>query len=82
MERIKNQPFAHDIQDETLDRKLKDEIWEGDPMANSYKQKRSARNPNSKPVYKGLAPKPNQFNIPPDIDGMASIEETYSKTKF
>ena len=40
LERIKNQPFACDIQDETLDWKLKDEIQEGDPMANSEKKVR------------------------------------------
>ncbi|KAM3601983.1 uncharacterized protein V6R79_022271 [Siganus canaliculatus] len=61
-------PLARHFDDEDLDRMLREQEREGDPMAAMLRRKKD-RNTNSttkaKPRYKGPAPPPNRFNILP-----------------
>ncbi|XP_023144256.1 BUD13 homolog [Amphiprion ocellaris] len=59
-------PLARHYDDEDLDRMLREQEREGDPMAAMLRRKKD-RNPKAqeKPRYKGPAPPPNRFNIPP-----------------
>lgn len=60
-------PFARYIDDEDLDRMLREQEREGDPMANFIKKSKAKENKNKKekPRYSGPAPPPNRFNIWP-----------------
>lgn len=60
-------PFARYIDDEDLDRMLREQEREGDPMANFIKKNKAKENKNKKekPRYSGPAPPPNRFNIWP-----------------
>ncbi|XP_040906753.1 BUD13 homolog isoform X2 [Toxotes jaculatrix] len=59
-------PLARHRDDEDLDRMLREQEREGDPMAAMLRRKkeRSAKT-QEKPRYKGPAPPPNRFNILP-----------------
>lgn len=59
-------PLARHCDDEDLDRMLREQEREGDPMAAMLRRKkdRSAKT-QEKPRYKGPAPPPNRFNILP-----------------
>ncbi|XP_041656529.1 BUD13 homolog [Cheilinus undulatus] len=59
-------PLARHCDDEDLDRMLREQEREGDPMAAMLRRKKD-RNPKAqaKPRYKGPAPPPNRFNILP-----------------
>ncbi|KAG8008600.1 BUD13-like protein [Nibea albiflora] len=59
-------PLARHRDDEDLDRMLREQEREGDPMAAMLRRKKD-RNPKTqaKPQYKGPAPPPNRFNILP-----------------
>ncbi|CAM9326201.1 unnamed protein product [Chrysoparadoxa australica] len=86
LEGIKDQPFART--QEHLDVGLKEEIRADDPMA-AYMAKKQAKKVKKlgkplKPVYKGPAPKPNRFRIPPGyrwdgVDRGNNWEETRIK---
>ncbi|XP_077749759.1 BUD13 homolog isoform X1 [Canis aureus] len=60
-------PLARYIDDEDLDRMLREQEREGDPMANFIKKNKAKENKNKKvrPRYTGPAPPPNRFNIWP-----------------
>ncbi|XP_058519863.1 BUD13 homolog [Ochotona princeps] len=60
-------PLARYIDDEDLDRMLREQEREGDPMANFIKKSKAKENKNKKvrPRYNGPAPPPNRFNIWP-----------------
>ncbi|XP_055516710.1 LOW QUALITY PROTEIN: BUD13 homolog [Leucoraja erinacea] len=60
-------PLARHIDDEDLDRHLREKERDGDPMAGLIKKKKEkeAKNKNEKPRYKGPAPPPNRFNLYP-----------------
>nr|KAF6464147.1 BUD13-like protein [Rousettus aegyptiacus] len=60
-------PLARYIDDEDLDRMLREQEREGDPMANFIKKSKAKENKNKKvrPRYTGPAPPPNRFNIWP-----------------
>ncbi|KAL0626838.1 BUD13-like protein [Plecturocebus cupreus] len=60
-------PLARYIDDEDLDRMLREQEREGDPMANFIKNNKAKENKNKKvrPRYSGPAPPPNRFNIWP-----------------
>ncbi|XP_066101382.1 BUD13 homolog isoform X2 [Saccopteryx bilineata] len=60
-------PLARYIDDEDLDRMLREQEREGDPMANFIKKNKAKENKNKKarPRYSGPAPPPNRFNIWP-----------------
>ncbi|XP_014443868.1 BUD13 homolog isoform X2 [Tupaia chinensis] len=60
-------PLARYIDDEDLDRMLREQEREGDPMANFIKKNKTKENKNKKvrPRYSGPAPPPNRFNIWP-----------------
>nr|XP_015097698.1 BUD13 homolog isoform X5 [Vicugna pacos] len=60
-------PLARYIDDEDLDRMLREQEREGDPMANLIKKSKAKENKNKKvrPRYSGPAPPPNRFNIWP-----------------
>ncbi|XP_008054098.1 BUD13 homolog isoform X2 [Carlito syrichta] len=60
-------PLARYIDDEDLDRMLREQEREGDPMANFIKKNKAKENKNKKvrPRYNGPAPPPNRFNIWP-----------------
>ncbi|KAM4828430.1 BUD13 homolog [Thomomys bottae] len=60
-------PLARYIDDEDLDRMLREQEREGDPMANFIKKKKAKESKNKKerPRYNGPAPPPNRFNIWP-----------------
>ncbi|XP_040832923.1 BUD13 homolog isoform X6 [Ochotona curzoniae] len=60
-------PLARYIDDEDLDRMLREQEREGDPMANFIKKSKAKENKNKKvrPRYSGPAPPPNRFNIWP-----------------
>ncbi|XP_057606956.1 BUD13 homolog isoform X2 [Hippopotamus amphibius kiboko] len=60
-------PLARYIDDEDLDRMLREQEREGDPMANFIKRNKAKENKNKKvrPRYNGPAPPPNRFNIWP-----------------
>uniref|UniRef100_H0VR13 BUD13 homolog n=1 Tax=Cavia porcellus TaxID=10141 RepID=H0VR13_CAVPO len=60
-------PLARYIDDEDLDRMLREQEREGDPMANFIKKNKAKENKNKRvrPRYNGPAPPPNRFNIWP-----------------
>ncbi|XP_076836372.1 BUD13 homolog isoform X2 [Brachyhypopomus gauderio] len=62
-------PLARHIDDEDLDRMLREQEREGDPMAALLRKKKekSSRNKGvkEKPRYKGPPPPPNRFNLMP-----------------
>ncbi|XP_075402746.1 BUD13 homolog isoform X2 [Tenrec ecaudatus] len=60
-------PLARYIDDEDLDRMLREQERDGDPMANFIKKNKAKENKNKKvrPRYSGPAPPPNRFNIWP-----------------
>ncbi|XP_019941671.2 BUD13 homolog [Paralichthys olivaceus] len=59
-------PLARHHDDEDLDRLLREQEREGDPMAAMLRRKKArTTNMQAKPQYKGPAPPPNRFNIPP-----------------
>ncbi|KAM5316399.1 BUD13 homolog [Glossophaga mutica] len=60
-------PLARYIDDEDLDRMLREQEREGDPMANFIKKNKAKENKNKKvrPRYSGPSPPPNRFNIWP-----------------
>lgn len=60
-------PLARYIDDEDLDRMLREQEREGDPMASFIKKSKAKENKNKKvrPRYSGPAPPPNRFNIWP-----------------
>ncbi|XP_053449525.1 BUD13 homolog isoform X2 [Nycticebus coucang] len=60
-------PLARYIDDEDLDRMLREQEREGDPMAEFIKKNKAKENKNKKvrPRYSGPAPPPNRFNIWP-----------------
>ncbi|XP_016060231.1 PREDICTED: BUD13 homolog isoform X2 [Miniopterus natalensis] len=60
-------PLARYIDDEDLDRMLREQEREGDPMANFIKRNKAKESKNKKerPRYSGPAPPPNRFNIWP-----------------
>ncbi|XP_012710696.2 BUD13 homolog [Fundulus heteroclitus] len=59
-------PLARHRDDEDLDRMLREQEREGDPMAAMLRRKKE-RNPNAqvKPRYQGPLPPPNRFNLQP-----------------
>uniref|UniRef100_A0A250Y3E7 BUD13 homolog n=1 Tax=Castor canadensis TaxID=51338 RepID=A0A250Y3E7_CASCN len=60
-------PLARYIDDEDLDRMLREQEREGDPMASFIKKNKAKEDKNKKvrPRYNGPAPPPNRFNIWP-----------------
>ncbi|XP_023656191.2 BUD13 homolog [Paramormyrops kingsleyae] len=64
-----DKPLARHIDDEDLDRMLRDQEREGDPMAAMLRKKKEKdsqrKGVKEKPRYKGPAPPPNRFNIMP-----------------
>ncbi|XP_019503033.1 PREDICTED: BUD13 homolog isoform X2 [Hipposideros armiger] len=60
-------PLARYIDDEDLDRMLREQEREGDPMANFIRKNKAKENKSKKvrPRYTGVAPPPNRFNIWP-----------------
>ncbi|XP_029812128.1 BUD13 homolog isoform X2 [Suricata suricatta] len=60
-------PLARYIDDEDLDRMLREQEREGDPMASFIKKSKAKEDKNKKarPRYSGPAPPPNRFNIWP-----------------
>ncbi|XP_043532366.1 BUD13 homolog isoform X3 [Chiloscyllium plagiosum] len=60
-------PLARHIDDEDLDRFLREKLRDGDPMAGllGKKKEKEAKNKNARPVYSGPAPPPNRFNLQP-----------------
>ncbi|XP_040339032.1 BUD13 homolog isoform X2 [Herpailurus yagouaroundi] len=74
-------PLARYIDDEDLDRMLREQEREGDPMANFIKKNKAKENKNKKvrPRYSGPAPPPNRFNIWPGYrwDGVDSLSGAF-----
>ncbi|KAM9333388.1 BUD13 homolog [Pholidichthys leucotaenia] len=59
-------PLARHYDDEDLDRMLREQEREGDPMAAMLRQKKSRSiKTQERPHYKGPAPPPNRFSIQP-----------------
>ncbi|CAJ1063962.1 BUD13 homolog [Xyrichtys novacula] len=58
-------PLARHCDDEDLDRMLREQEREGDPMAAMLRRKKDHNTKAEKPQYKGPAPPPNRFNILP-----------------
>ncbi|XP_071316510.1 BUD13 homolog [Trachinotus anak] len=59
-------PLARHYDDEDLDRMLREQEREGDPMAAMLRRKKArSTKTQEKPRYKGPAPPPNRFNILP-----------------
>lgn len=62
-------PLARHIDDEDLDRMLREQEREGDPMAAMLRRKKEknakSKGIKDKPIYKGPLPPPNRFNIMP-----------------
>ncbi|XP_076025254.1 BUD13 homolog [Genypterus blacodes] len=62
-------PLARHRDDEDLDRMLREQEREGDPMAAMLRRKKDrsskAQGGKVKPQYKGPLPPPNRFNLPP-----------------
>ncbi|XP_006833911.1 PREDICTED: BUD13 homolog [Chrysochloris asiatica] len=60
-------PLARYIDDEDLDKMLREQERDGDPMANFIKKNKAKENKKKKvrPRYSGPAPPPNRFNIWP-----------------
>ncbi|XP_034462260.1 BUD13 homolog [Hippoglossus hippoglossus] len=61
-----HKPLARHSDDKDLDRMLREQERDGDPMAAMLRRKkvRSTNTP-AKPQYKGPPPPPNRFNLPP-----------------
>eukprot|EP01038_Epipyxis_sp_PR26KG_P007379 gene7379-10051_t len=73
---IADEPFARYIDDPKIDTMRKNELRDGDPMAQFFMQKSekleaakesntSSKQVNKKPLYKGPIPTPNRFGIRP-----------------
>lgn len=64
-----HKPLARHIDDEDLDRMLREQEREGDPMAALLRKKKAKESKlkgiKEKPRYRGPAPPPNRFNIMP-----------------
>lgn len=62
-------PLARHIDDEDLDRMLREQERDGDPMAAMLRKKKEKNNQlkgiKEKPRYKGPPPPPNRFNLMP-----------------
>ncbi|XP_051533192.1 BUD13 homolog [Myxocyprinus asiaticus] len=62
-------PLARHIDDEDLDRMLREKERDGDPMANMLRKKKEKnaklKGIKEKPCYRGPPPPPNRFNIMP-----------------
>ncbi|KAJ7997504.1 hypothetical protein DPEC_G00229710 [Dallia pectoralis] len=62
-------PLARSRDDQDLDKMLREQEREGDPMLAMMRRKKERDNKlrgvKAKPCYKGPAPPPNRFNIPP-----------------
>ncbi|KAI7796074.1 hypothetical protein IRJ41_013446 [Triplophysa rosa] len=62
-------PLARHIDDEDLDRMLREQEREGDPMAAMLRRKKEknaqSKGIKEKPTYKGPLPPPNRFNLMP-----------------
>ncbi|XP_048023431.1 BUD13 homolog [Megalobrama amblycephala] len=62
-------PLARHIDDEDLDRMLREQERDGDPMAAMLRKKKDKnaklKGSNEKPRYKGPPPPPNRFNLMP-----------------
>ncbi|NXW57079.1 BUD13 protein, partial [Eurystomus gularis] len=60
-------PLARYIDDQDLDRMLREQEREGDPMADLIKKRKAkeSKEKKEKPRYNGPAPPPNRFNIWP-----------------
>ncbi|KAG2470002.1 BUD13 protein, partial [Polypterus senegalus] len=62
-------PLARHIDDEDLDKMLREQEREGDPMAGLLRKKKEKENQKmgikERPKYKGPAPPPNRYNIQP-----------------
>ncbi|KAK6305835.1 hypothetical protein J4Q44_G00246150 [Coregonus suidteri] len=67
--RESQKPLARSCDDQDLDRMLREKEREGDPMLAMMRRKKDRDNKlrgvKEKPRYKGPAPPPNRFNIPP-----------------
>lgn len=67
--RESQKPLARSCDDQDLDRMLREQEREGDPMLAMMRRKKDRDNKlrgvKEKPRYKGPAPPPNRFNIPP-----------------
>ncbi|XP_045546273.1 BUD13 homolog [Salmo salar] len=67
--RESQKPLARSCNDQDLDRMLREQEREGDPMLAMMRRKKDRdkklRGVKEKPRYKGPAPPPNRFNIPP-----------------
>ncbi|XP_037323785.2 BUD13 homolog [Pungitius pungitius] len=58
-------PLARHRDDEDLDRMLREQQREGDPMAAMLRKKKERNTSHDKPRYKGPPPPPNRFNLLP-----------------
>uniref|UniRef100_A0A1A7YF12 BUD13 homolog n=1 Tax=Iconisemion striatum TaxID=60296 RepID=A0A1A7YF12_9TELE len=58
-------PLARHYDDEDLDRMLREQEREGDPMAAMLRRKKGRKEKTVKPRYNGPPPPPNRFNILP-----------------
>ncbi|XP_040038491.2 BUD13 homolog [Gasterosteus aculeatus] len=58
-------PLARHRDDEDLDRMLREQQREGDPMAAMLRRKKERNTSHDKPRYKGPLPPPNRFNLLP-----------------
>ncbi|KAM8899859.1 BUD13 homolog [Spinachia spinachia] len=58
-------PLARHRDDEDLDRMLREQQREGDPMAAMLRRKKERNTSHDKPRYKGPPPPPNRFNLLP-----------------
>ncbi|XP_068572589.1 BUD13 homolog isoform X2 [Cebidichthys violaceus] len=58
-------PLARHCDDEDLDRMLREQQREGDPMAAMLRRKKDRSTAQDKPRYKGPPPPPNRFNLLP-----------------
>ncbi|XP_053547353.1 BUD13 homolog [Bombina bombina] len=58
-------PLARYIDDADLDKMLREQEREGDPMAKFLQKKKASETKKERPRYKGTNPPPNRFNIWP-----------------
>ncbi|XP_068456838.1 BUD13 homolog [Clinocottus analis] len=58
-------PLARQRDDEDLDRMLREQQRDGDPMAAMIRRKKERNTAQNKPRYKGPPPPPNRFNLLP-----------------